>query len=199
MHYLYSAGFFLYGGGILYAKRCYYYLEDKNIVRQEFELEWFDSMNYNQKQIAVYNIEKAIPLKYGPATDVSGSSQYRDIRDLSIFKLQSKRRGMNFYQYWNEIVMKRSPVAKDIPGMFCFMYLSAMDCDDRNAILRYNCFYDIYNNPDKVLESAALAYIAWKLLVLQNKADYLADPVKFMYWFLVNTSVMKIKKDLQEE
>lgn len=69
----------------------------------------------------------------------------------------------------------------------------------KHAILRYNCFYDIYNNPDKVLESAALAYIAWKLLVLQNKADYLTDPVKFMYWFLVNTSVMKIKKDLQED
>ena len=47
----------------MYAKRCYYYLEDKNIVRQEFELEWFDSMDYNQKQIAVYNIEKAIPVK----------------------------------------------------------------------------------------------------------------------------------------
>lgn len=180
----------------MYAKRCYYYIEDKRIVRQEFELEWFENMSYQQKDLAVYNIEKNIPIRYGPATDVSGSSQYRDIRDLSIFKLQSKQNGMNFYKFWNDLVLQKSPMAKDIPGLFAFMYLSTLDAYDRNAILRYNCFYDIYNNPDKNIESVSLTYIAWKLLVSQNKIDYLRDPNKFLYWFMVNTDVMVIKKDI---
>lgn len=182
---------------ILYTKRCYYYLENKNIVRQEFELEWFEDMDYNKKNLAIYNIERAIPAKYCPAAEVSNCSQYRDIREMSIFKLESKIRGVNFYRYWNDVVLKRNSEAKNIPGMFTYMYLVTLNGDERNTILQYNCYYDIYNNPDKNIESVALAYIAWKLLVAQNKADYLLEPVKFMYWFYINASTMIIKKDIE--
>lgn len=178
----------------MFVDRCFFYIEDNRIVSQHFEMEWLEDLTYAFKNSVVYAIEHNVPKKHLPATDVTSSSQYRDIRDLNIFKVKYPNTNMNFYQYWNTVVIGIYAEADEIPGLYSYLYLNCLTSEDVAATLRYNCFYDIYYNPLKKYNSVALTLIALRLLKEQNKLDYLADIDKFMYWYYCNVGTMVIKR-----
>ncbi|MBQ2885949.1 MAG: hypothetical protein IJE43_19685 [Alphaproteobacteria bacterium] len=178
----------------MFVDRCFFYIENNRIVSQYFEIEWMEELTYAFRNTVVYAIESNVPKKHLPATDVTSSSQYRDIRDMNVFSVKYPKTNLNFYQYWNTVIKNIYEEADEIPGLFSYLYLNCLSADDIDATLKYNCFYDIYYNPKKKYNSVALTLIALKLLIKQNKLDYLRDMNKFMYWYYCNVDTMLIKR-----
>ena len=85
-------------------------------------------------------------------------------------------------------------------GVYDFMYLKRINNKMLKYILSFDGYFDIYFNPDRKVVSPAKSIAMLRLLIKQNKTDYLQDLQKFMYWYYINEmQIIESDKEITNE
>lgn len=173
----------------MWVKRSGFYIENKELCRKDVWIEW--NMDTPKEDLYIYigRIKEALGFELNPIVDTTAYS--------------TNYLGKKLNPYWNKI--DNEPCIKVyedfkskcdaeglVPGVFEYLYYLALDDSSLRFIQSMKCFTNIFYNPDKsdVCEAQSCALL--KLLILQNKLDYIRDIDNLIYWCYCNIGIMNI-------
>lgn len=174
-------------------KRCGFYTDGTSIIRKDVLIDWDLGFSSEAKASYIKELRKALGSEFYNCVDVTSCSPIKDARNLCPYYVKTKN-GDTVKDRW-EWVKQAMDEDEHIPGLYEYIYLNALKPWQIDYALNVDCFYDVFFNPDKLINTNARALAALQLLCSQGKYEYLEDLGKFTYWAYANIGCMIIDQE----
>ena len=152
-------------------QRSGFYVENDCVIQRIVKIEWDLGFDWFAKQKYIERIRNVFGTDKGKLLDVTSASNNDGGRTLSPLFVKMKSRGCtveDFLQAHPELLAMRS--------MSDYLYLSNLSDFHKNIISNYDCFSDVFHNPDKQYgNTQACSLAVYKLMQQQDKLELLED------------------------
>lgn len=173
----------------MWVKRSGFYVKDKELYRKDVWVDWNLETPKDYMYIYTGKIKDALGYDLYPIVDTTSySPNYLGKKLNSYWNKINGVPCINMYNDWKE----QCDPDGNVQGVFEYIYYLALDESNLNFIKSINCFSNMFYNPDKNNTCDAKACAILKLLIQQNKLDYINNIEKLMYWTYCNTAIMNI-------
>ena len=173
----------------MYVKRCGFYIQDNQLVRKDVWINWDMDTRKEDRYVYIGKIKDALGLELNPIVDTTSVSPNYLGKKLNAY--WNKIDGESCIKVYNGWKEKCDP-DELIPGVFEYIYYTAINDANVRFIKTVKCFTNMFFNPDRQKTCEAMACALLKLLIGQNKLDYVQDVEQLVYWIYVNTNSMRI-------
>jgi len=165
------------------AKRFVYFDYKNTMYCKTVDVTWDRDCMAVNRALCNKEIYESIPTQFKPAMVIDSYSYSNIAKTLIPNKLTFEGRVIK--DVWNEFA-RCTDVSVLPPGVPEYFYMNALSAKQICFALSIKSCYDLYFNEETQIGSSSRALIACKMLVNQNKLDYLYDVDKFLYWYFVN-------------
>ncbi len=151
--------------------RSGFYVEDDSIIQRVVSINWDLGFDSFAKQKYIERIHKAFGKDKGALLDVTSASNNDAGRTLSPLFVRMRSNDCtveDFLQMHPELLVMR--------GMSDYLYLNNLRDFHKKIISNYDCFSDVFHNPDKQYgNTQACSLAVYKLMQKQDKLELLKN------------------------
>lgn len=152
-------------------KRCGFYVDGYHIVQRVVEIDWDLGFDKSAKQEYTRRIITALGDIPTPAVDVTTASVDPYAKRLSPIYVKMMEEDISVEDYWKRF--KNNP--KYVPicdyATLCYIYLTNLSEYEVSIAFKYNCYVDVFHNPDKGLDNTQAYWIAVLRLLIKSGMD----------------------------
>ena len=158
--------------------RCGFYVKDNRIFQRNVYIDWSDGFDIEAKRRYIRRIQEALGSDVGKIADVTTASPDFDTRILSPFFIKDEKSGLNL-----ESLYKRMENPNDY--LIHYIYITHLDDKRKQTIMQYDCYSDVFHNPEKCkLRTQSFSIAVYRLMLEQNREDALDSLEDFIKWLL---------------
>ena len=156
--------------------RCGFYVKDNRIFQRNVYIDWNDGFDTEAKRKYIRRIQEALGPDVGKIADVTTASPDFDTRALSPFFIKDEESGLNL-----ESLYKKMEDPDDY--LIHYIYITHLDDKRKKTIMQYDCYSDVFHNPEKrALGTQAFSIAIYRLMVEQSKENVLKSLKAFTEW-----------------
>lgn len=155
------------------AKRCGFYVRNGVIVRRDVDIAWNLGFEISSKRRYIAKLHEALGDDVTPIAEVTTASGIEETRKLSPMILEAYGKRLTVEDYWQDVVKPGLDKNTFVNGLLDFIYLVSLKPDNIAVALKYNCYTDVFHNPDKVVSGNTQAK-SLALLRLMYETDNLS-------------------------
>ena len=166
--------------------RSGFYVKGNLIIQRIVYIDWDLGFTKEAKHEYVRRVITELGTDVGKAVDVTSASPIYQARSLSPFYLKDVVTGKSVEDYLSELNSKSNCNVFQIPGLADYHYLRNLTEVNKETINTYDCFIDVFHNPDKCYgNTQALSLAVYKVLQYKGKLDLLelGTEVEFLDWY----------------
>lgn len=165
--------------------RSGFFIRDNKIVQRIVQINWNEGFDKQAKHIYIKRIVSALGSDVGKVADVTSASPVSETRVLSPLFIRESSSGLSLEDIWEKI---ESP----LPYLFHYLYLCSLSEENKETILSYDCYSDVFHNPEKELwNTQAFSVTLYRLLHDTNKEEVLKDYNSFSNWLKDQTYILE--------
>lgn len=163
--------------------RCGYFAKDGVLVRRTVWINWNIGFDKEAKHRYAYALIEALE-EDGPVAEVTSGSPIYETRSLSPLFVKMKS---NPHMSVEEYLQMRKEMHKSlfsVQGVTDLVYLQNIGKKEIDTLHKYNCYCDIFANPNKGFgNSQACSLAIYRVLEQLNKLYIISDDQEFMHWY----------------
>lgn len=174
-------------------QRSGFYVKDGKIIQRIIWIAWDLGFDKQAKHQYIDRVINALGTDIAPIADVTSASYIPETRNLSpIFvKMQDGNQSVEeFLQHMKESIF---PQVFQVPGVSDYVYLKALSEENVKTALSYNCYVDVFHNPQKSYGNSQALSLAVLRLIWETKQFHVLELEMndFIKWY--NTIEMQLE------
>lgn len=162
--------------------RCGYYVSKDKIIQRNVSIEWDLGFDKKAKHEYIKRICLALGEDVGLACDVTTASPIYETRRLSPVFISMRNSELTVEDYYQQII---KPKCGYIPGLMELAYAGSLTSGLIKTIQKYDCFIDVFHNPEKrngCTQALACAIVKWA--INNDRGDIFSTQDGFIKWYL---------------
>lgn len=163
--------------------RCGYYAKDGALVRKTVWINWNLGFDKEAKHRYANALIEALK-ENGPVAEVTSGSPIYETRSLSPIFVRLKSNPLMSVEEFLQMQSVIHPTLFSVQGLTDLVYLQNIGPKEKDILHKYNCYCDIFANPNKGFgNSQACSLAIYRLLEQLNKLYLIDDNSAFMSWY----------------
>lgn len=161
------------------ARRFAYFVKNNILCYKFVDITWDLGFNREAKHEYVRRMIDALGKDVGRACDVTTGSPVYDTRILSPVFVKVHKSNMSVEDWVNAKIPEDTPHRFELPIVH-YAYITGLTERNLTTISQYDCFFDVFTNPDKGLYNTQAYLVGMvKWMMLNDKMGLILDYGKF--------------------
>lgn len=163
--------------------RCGYYAHDGVLVRKTVWINWDKGFDREAKHAYGYALLNALK-DVGPVAEVTSGSPIYETRMLSPLFVKMKNNPQLSVEDYLRQLQEMYKTVFSVKGLADMVYLQNLSPHDIDVMHKYNCYCDMFANPEKGFgNSQACSLAVYRVLEQLDLLHLLKDNSEFMFWY----------------